>query len=152
MSVLSVPRVLFRGKASWNPAAGNNNDQWPVYDFPNAVLNRSCLQSPDIGITPENVREEFPRWARIRHWYNSDPSDPTIGRWQPPGEWNYYGGMESRSRGSLELHYASGLGKSVALLTERTVSMNTDDRSIFLDQGRSGTVALQVRERGAGLG
>ncbi|MCI3934679.1 hypothetical protein [Streptomyces sp. AN091965] len=100
MSVLSVPRLFFKGRASWNPATGNNNDQWPLYDFTRAELNWEFLndpaQQPPIGITPDNVREEFPAWARTLRWYQpvDDQGRPAPGWWQNPGEWGYFGGME----------------------------------------------------------
>lgn len=94
MSVLSVPRIFFKGKSSCSPNTSNNNDQWPVYDFSNAELNWDYLRSPDIGITPDNVRQNFPDWARTLRWFMADPTNPAEGWWQPPGEWNYYGGME----------------------------------------------------------
>ncbi|MEV0440459.1 hypothetical protein AB0I84_27715 [Streptomyces spectabilis] len=100
MSVLSVPRLFFKGKASWNPATGNNNDQWPLYDFTRAELNWDFLndpqQRPPIGITPDNVREAFPAWARKPRWYQpvDERGRPLPGWWQNPGEWGYFGGME----------------------------------------------------------
>ncbi|MGH3871644.1 MAG: hypothetical protein ACRDSR_09045 [Pseudonocardiaceae bacterium] len=95
MSVLSVPRIFFKGKCLLNPATGNNNDQWPVYDFTNAELNWDYLNSLRSPITPDNVRQSFPDWARTPRWYDDDPATPAAEGWlQNPGEWNYYGGME----------------------------------------------------------
>ncbi|MFC5722242.1 hypothetical protein ACFP1Z_18930 [Streptomyces gamaensis] len=88
MSVLSVPRLFFKGAATWTPATGNNNDQWPVYDFVNNELNWPFLEQ--YGITPDNVRDKFPQWA-----LQLQPFDDGQRTWvQNPGEWGYFGGME----------------------------------------------------------
>ncbi|MBB5939749.1 hypothetical protein [Streptomyces zagrosensis] len=90
MSVLAVPRLYFNGVMSNNPATGNNNDQWPVYDFPHAELNWDYLNEQQSGITPENVRDTFPVWARQLRDY----VDERGRKWQQcAGEWNYYGDM-----------------------------------------------------------
>lgn len=88
MSVLSLPRIFFKGQAEWNPATGNNNDQWPTYDFPNADLNWSWLEGE--GITRENFTTEFPKWVTTLKEYKDQASNT---KWmQSPSEWNYYGG------------------------------------------------------------
>ena len=97
MSVLSVPRLFFRGEASWNPATLNNNDQWETVDVVGAELNWSYLESQAPPITRANARLRFPEWARTLRWYQGEQG----GWYQPPAEWNYYGGNE------VALHTAS---------------------------------------------
>ncbi|HEX2046445.1 MAG TPA: hypothetical protein VHF27_01695 [Acidimicrobiales bacterium] len=103
MSVLSVPRIYFKGQASWNPATANNNDQWMTFDTVKAELDWGFLGSQHPPISAENAGARFPLWARtLQHYSGPD------GRWyQPPAEWNYYGGNE------------------VALHTRRTQTMVT---------------------------
>lgn len=97
MSVLSVPRLFFRGEASWNPATLNNNDQWETVDVVGAELNWPFLGQQTPPITPGNARLRFPEWARTLRWYGGGQG----GWYQPPAEWNYYGGNE------VALHTAS---------------------------------------------
>lgn len=94
MSVLSVPRIHFQGNVSWNPCTMNNNDQWTVYDFPNGELYWPFLAK--YGIDDSNVRQKFQPFALEPLWYHDPgkPDDPHAGWWQPPSEWNYFGGME----------------------------------------------------------
>lgn len=92
MSTLSVPRLYFKGAATWNPGTANNNDYWPVYDFSRADLNWTHLQN--YGITKENAREKFPEYARSLCTAPFDPDDPEKVVRACPAEWNYYGGME----------------------------------------------------------
>lgn len=88
MSVLAAPRVFFGGRALWDPATMNNNDQWPTFDFPDAELNWTWLKTQDPLIDCENVRDEFDAWARTVR-----PVEQGGRKWcQPPGAWNYYGG------------------------------------------------------------
>ncbi|MFI9584350.1 hypothetical protein ACIHCQ_21485 [Streptomyces sp. NPDC052236] len=96
MSVLSFPRIYFRGLAEWNPALANGNDVWPVVDSSRAELNWSYLEEVGSGITPENVRDKFPEWARkLRTVEEKNAQGQVRRRWQQtPGQWNYYGGME----------------------------------------------------------
>ena len=89
MSVLSVPRIFFKGQMAWNPATMNNNDQWPTYDYVNAQLNWEFLESQFPPITPGNAERDFSIWAQTLQYYESEPPP---GWYQPPAEWNYYGG------------------------------------------------------------
>ncbi len=91
MSVLSVPRVYFKGFSAWNPATTNNNDQWPTYDFSNATLNWDYLATQ--GITRRNFQTLFPPWSQKLQEYKN-PSPPPESWMQPPAEWNYYGGND----------------------------------------------------------
>jgi hypothetical protein len=72
----------------------NNNDQWTVYDFPRGELYWPYLNK--FGITEHNVRQKFQDFALEPMWYHDPgkPTDPYAGWWQPPGEWDYFGGME----------------------------------------------------------
>ncbi|MGV4988830.1 hypothetical protein ACVB8X_39470 [Streptomyces sp. NRAIS4] len=98
MSVLSVPRIYFKGVAAWHPGTINNNRYWPVYDYVNADLNWEFFQqNPDTQhFTHENIRTEFPKWARaLREFEKKDSTGKIVGRVQePPSQWDYYGGME----------------------------------------------------------
>lgn len=91
MSVLSVPRIFFKGQMAWNPATMNNNDQWPTYDFVNANLNWDFLATQQPPITPGNAEQVFPTWAQTLQLYQS--SQPPSW-YQPPAEWDYYGGND----------------------------------------------------------
>jgi hypothetical protein len=87
-----VPRIFFQGQASWNPATMNNNDQWPTYDFVNASLDWTFLESQTPPITRLNAEQVFPTWAQTPQYYQADPPP---GWYQPPSEWNYFGGNEA---------------------------------------------------------
>jgi hypothetical protein len=89
VSVLSVPRIFFKGQMAWDPATMNNNDQWPTYDFVRAMLNWDFLATQLPPITPANAEQLFPTWAQTLQPYNADPPP---GWYEPPAEWNYYGG------------------------------------------------------------
>lgn len=120
MSVLSVPRIHVKGKASWNPATCNNNDQWSIYDFPKAELYWPGLE--EFGITRDNVRETFAEWALEPRWFQEPGSkDPAAGWWQPPAEWDYFGGLE------WSLHSASEQTVVTGGLLEHGGALITDD-------------------------
>ncbi|WP_413105367.1 hypothetical protein [Streptomyces sp. Inha503] len=93
MSTLSVPRLYFKGAATWNPGTANNNDYWPIYDFSQTDLNWTHLQN--YKIDKANAKSKFPEYARSLHLV---PPDPDVGGERElrvcPAEWNYYGGME----------------------------------------------------------
>ena len=63
MSVLSFPRIYFKGMMSWDPCTFNNNDwqEFPTYDGVNAALNWPFLATQ--GITPQNFYSTFRPWA-----------------------------------------------------------------------------------------
>lgn len=85
MSVLSFPRIYFKGWLEWDPCTFNNNDfgPSPTYDGGRASLNWPFLSAtgPSGGITPENFQETFRPWART--------FSPTIQA--VPAEWNMFG-------------------------------------------------------------
>jgi len=89
MSVLTPPRLYFKGTMGWNPNTANNNDQWPTYNFPDAELNWEFLATQEPPITPQNVRRTFVPWVGKLKCY---PDDDDCKYRQPPAEWNYYGG------------------------------------------------------------
>jgi hypothetical protein len=91
MSVLSIPRIFFKGYSQWDPCTINNNDQWPTYAFTNAELNWDFLGKQVPQITKQNFQTAFPPWAQTLQVYKNPGPPPT--QWnQPPAEWNYYGG------------------------------------------------------------
>lgn len=63
MSVLSFPRIYFKGYMEWDPCTFNNNDwqEFQTYDATNAALNWQFLATQ--GITPENFTTTFRPWA-----------------------------------------------------------------------------------------
>jgi hypothetical protein len=102
MSVLSFPRIYFKGFMEWDPCTFNNDD-WQAfltYDPTNAALNWPFLATQAItpsnpqGITPDNFQTTFRPWA-ISLLDDTNPLDlPPNG---PPGkripaEWNMFGG------------------------------------------------------------
>ncbi len=89
MSVLSFPRIYFKGYAEWDPCTFNNNDfqAFQTYDGANAALNWSFLATQKPPITPGNFSNTFRPWAIALQNDNTD---------QPPGprvaaEWNMFG-------------------------------------------------------------
>jgi hypothetical protein len=87
MSVLSFPRIYFKGFMEWDPCTFNNNDwsQFPTYDPTNAALNWEFLVTHQI--TPENFTETFRPWAITLVPDDVDsPSGPRV-----PCEWNMFG-------------------------------------------------------------
>ena len=63
MSVLSFPRIYFKGFMSWDPCTLNNNDwqEFPTYDGANAALNWSFLSGQ--GITQSNFQQTLRPYA-----------------------------------------------------------------------------------------
>jgi hypothetical protein len=98
MSVLSFPRIYFKGFMQWDPCTFNNNDwqEFQTYDAANAALNWSFLatqavtpQNPD-GITPQNFQTTFRPWAiELLPDNGEEPSGPNGSR--VPTEWNMFG-------------------------------------------------------------
>lgn len=87
MSVLSFPRIYFKGYMEWDPCTFNNNDwsQFPTYDATNAALNWSFLSGQ--GITPQNFTTTFRPWAIKLQQDNVDsPAGARV-----PAEWNMFG-------------------------------------------------------------
>jgi hypothetical protein len=87
MSVLSFPRIYFKGFLGWDPCTFNNNDwmAFQTYDAVNAALNWSFLETQ--GITQENFPTTFRPWA-IK--LQKDPTDSPKGP-RVPAEWNMFG-------------------------------------------------------------
>jgi hypothetical protein len=89
MSVLSFPRIYFKGYMGWDPCTFNNNDwsMFPTYDPTNAALNWGFLATQNPPITPENFTTTFRPWAITLQPDNVDsPSGARI-----PAEWNMFG-------------------------------------------------------------
>lgn len=90
MSVLSFPRIYFKGFMQWDPCTFNNNDwqEFPTYDAVNAALNWSFLETQNPPITQQNFTSTFRPWAIALQGDNVDsPSGPRV-----PAEWNMFGG------------------------------------------------------------
>ena len=101
MSVLSFPRIYFKGFLEWDPCTFNNNDwaAFPTYDPTNAALNWQFLATQAItptnpqGITPDNFTTTFRPWA-ISLLDDTNPQDnPPNGPAgkRVPAEWNMFG-------------------------------------------------------------
>jgi len=94
MSVLSFPRIYFKGFIEWDPCTFNNNDwqEFPTYDAANAALNWSFLAKQGTrvppGITPDNFTTTFRPWAIA---LQPDAVDSPSGA-RVPAEWNMFGG------------------------------------------------------------
>lgn len=96
MSVLSFPRIYFKGYMEWDPCTFNNNDwsEFPTYDPTNAALNWDFLKdegAPQIpvppGITPDNFTTTFRPWAiELQQDTVDDPPGARV-----PCEWNMFG-------------------------------------------------------------
>jgi hypothetical protein len=87
MSVLSFPRIYFKGFMEWDPCTFNNNDwqEFPTYDGANAALNWSFLETE--GITRANFGTTFRPWAiKLQADSSDSPSGPRV-----PAEWNMFG-------------------------------------------------------------
>lgn len=88
MSVLSFPRIYFKGFMEWDPCTFNNNDwqEFPTYDGVNAALNWSFLANE--GITRQNYQQTFRPWAiRLQQDSVDNPAGARV-----PAEWNMFGG------------------------------------------------------------
>ena len=87
MSVLSFPRIYFKGSMGWDPCTFNNNDwqEFPTYDGVNASLNWPFLATQ--GITPQNFYSTFRPWAIAQQ---QDCVDSPGGE-RVPAEWNMFG-------------------------------------------------------------
>ncbi|HJP90449.1 MAG TPA: hypothetical protein VJ875_00745 [Pyrinomonadaceae bacterium] len=93
MSVLSFPRIYFKGFMEWDPCTFNNNDwaEFPTYDPTHAALNWNFLATQGTqvppGITPGNFTTTFRPWAIKLQQDNVDsPPGPRV-----PAEWNMFG-------------------------------------------------------------
>ena len=87
MSVLSFPRLYFKGFMGWDPCTFNNNDwqEFPTYDGTNAALNWTFLATQ--GITPDNFTTTFRPWAiKLQQDAVDNPPGARI-----PAEWNMFG-------------------------------------------------------------
>lgn len=102
MSVLSFPRIYFKGYMEWDPCTFNNNDwaAFPTYDATNAALNWEFLKTQAVtrsnpkGITKDNFTTKFRPWA-ISLLDDTNPQDnPPNGPAgkRIPAEWNMFGG------------------------------------------------------------
>jgi hypothetical protein len=93
MSVLSFPRLYFKGYMGWDPCTFNNNDwqEFPTYDATNAALNWPFLATQGTpvppGITPDNFTTTFRPWAIT---LQKDAVDSPPGA-RVPAEWNMFG-------------------------------------------------------------
>lgn len=89
MSVLSFPRIYFKGFIGWDPCTFNNNDftAFQTFDATNAALNWSFLSGVTPSITPANFQTEFRPWAIALQQDSIDsPSGPRVA-----AEWNMFG-------------------------------------------------------------
>lgn len=89
MSVLSFPRIYFKGFMEWDPCTFNNNDwqAFQTYDPTNAALNWEFLKTQTPPITPENFGTTFRPWAiTLQGDTEDDPAGARI-----PAEWNMFG-------------------------------------------------------------
>jgi hypothetical protein len=87
MSVLSFPRIYFKGFLQWDPCTFNNNDwqEFQTYDGANAALNWSFLKKH--GVTPDNFTTTFRPWAiKLQEDVKDKPPGPRV-----PAEWNMFG-------------------------------------------------------------
>lgn len=89
MSVLSFPRIYFKGYMKWDPCTFNNNDwvEFPTFDPVKVALNWDFLAGHDI--TPANFTTTFRPWARSLQ-PDDNPNDPPGGP-RVPAEWNMFG-------------------------------------------------------------
>lgn len=99
MSVLSFPRLYFKGHMGWDPCTANNNDYLPAYATAEAGLDWDYLATQ--GVTPENFRTTFRPWAMNAHTDACPPSEPgsvTVDNCADNAtchmgsRWDYYGG------------------------------------------------------------
>jgi hypothetical protein len=87
MSVLSFPRIYFKGFIGWDPCTFNNNDwqEFPTYDGVNVALNWQFLATQ--GITPDNYPRTFRPWAiKLQKDAVDNPPGARV-----PAEWNMFG-------------------------------------------------------------
>ncbi len=134
MSVLSFPRIYFKGWMEWDPCTLNNNDFITTYDGGRASLDWDFLGAtgPTGGITPENFQTTFRPWARSY--------DPAIEA--TPAEWNMFG--------SHSVTFVQNGGDQSTLITGGATGPNgivTNDALIGGEvtlQGNQGTPAVLV--------
>ncbi len=89
MSVLSFPRIYFKGYASWDPCTFNNNDfaKFPTFDAAQAALNWPFLATQNPPITPENFTQTFRPYAiKLQNDSIDNPAGARV-----PCEWNMFG-------------------------------------------------------------
>ena len=87
MSVLSFPRIYFKGFMQWDPCTFNNNDwqAFQTYDGVNVALNWPFLETE--GITQANFPTTFRPWAiKLQPDASDNPPGPRV-----PAEWNMFG-------------------------------------------------------------
>jgi hypothetical protein len=88
MSVLSFPRIYFKGYMEWDPCTFNNNDwqKFQTYDPANAALNWQFLATQTPPITQDNFKTAFRPWAITLQDDAENPPGPRV-----PAEWNMFG-------------------------------------------------------------
>ncbi len=94
MSVLSFPRIYFKGFVEWDPCTFNNNDwqEFPTYDGAKVSLNWPFLATQNPPITPQNFTSAFRPWAiELQQDDVDSPSGPRV-----PAEWNMFGSHSSK--------------------------------------------------------
>jgi hypothetical protein len=111
MSVLSFPRIYFRGVMCFDPPTGNNNDQFPTYAYDQASLNWAFLAN--YNIKPDNFQSTFGPWVCSNQAYINQSTMQCAQ--SPPGEWNYFGSnacyfvqYEDISRGIIRKSLVTG--------------------------------------------
>jgi hypothetical protein len=89
MSVLSFPRIYFKGYAQWDPCTFNNNDwqAFQTYDAAHAALNWPFLATQKPPINPANFGATFRPWAiKLQNDNTDSPPGPRVA-----AEWNMFG-------------------------------------------------------------
>jgi hypothetical protein len=137
MSVLSFPRIYFKGFLEWDPCTFNNNDfqPSPTYDGGRVALNWDFLggTGPSGGITPENFQETFRPWAI---------SQQDVLSGAVPAEWNMWGTHAVRF-----VQYGEGKSTQITGGATQPGSIVTDDAMVggqVLLTGTQGTPAVLV--------
>jgi hypothetical protein len=89
MSVLSFPRIYFKGYTSWDPCTFNNNDfaKFPTYNGAQAALNWPFLAIQNPPVTRDNFTKTFRPYAIT---LQNDSIDNPAGA-RVPCEWNMFG-------------------------------------------------------------
>lgn len=105
MSLFDFPRINFQGTIQLNPGTANNDDYANGLTLPSSygpyagsalgLMDSKMVQARTFGMSDE----DFISWVQQPQTF--DVIDPTPGtpttQQQIPAEWNYYGGMDSRS-------------------------------------------------------
>lgn len=121
MSIFDFPRINFKGTLQLNPGTANNDDNAPASTFtkdwgsfaghPLALIDSKKVEARTYGMSDE----VFIEWIQKIQTFDGQVTQVI------PAEWNYYGGMDSKTLPSTTvIGVQTGPGKGEVYNKEKT--------------------------------